>query len=330
MTDYSNALNQLIKKLGFKLIKKFRENLSTGHVIYMGNINDNNVVLRVIPANDKAKLEKMQREKFISDVYYQKYQDIKRELVAKILSLDHNDIFVWSIRKYYVSKILSADQYTEEIFHGYDRIRSEFIEKSDSIIESLCQCLNDLHTLSFNKDDSFLKSTKYIQDYYQLDGNIFKNYLNIDIKNYKHIFELNKEEYFDPKNQRACTGDLSPANILIKDKFDITLYDLEYFCIDHPSLDSAYLWLFLWKYSTWQDRLLKEIIVDCKSKDNFRFSVIRSILSIYQEGILGYAKNKDKEIIYRKFSQYKNHKWTKYLKAAGESYEAIMNVKVRR
>ncbi|MCX6812548.1 MAG: hypothetical protein NTW79_02925 [Candidatus Berkelbacteria bacterium] len=320
MIDYQKESENLIKKLDFIREKDFRSAPKFGYFIIKGRIGNEDVVLRISPQFDGEKKEKIFREKLASDI-------LGDQLVAKILDSGENQTFIWSIRKYYSEKTLSVDSTSEELFHNNDIIKNEFLPESEKIISELARKLKIIQESDWPRNfDGRLKSKKFPTSLDEIDRSLIEKSTSVNSQKLGKFFLEKEKIYFNKKDLVPCLGDMSLANILIKTD-EVLFYDLEYFCIDQNSIDIAYLWNYLWRYPKWQEKLLDLMISDENSKIKFRFSLIRVILGIYNEGLLAYQRNSNEVILEEKINLYKNHISGRYIAAAVESFEALTEVK---
>lgn len=317
--NYQKELEKVCSELNFSPEIKFRYSPTSGYFTIKGMIGTTEVVLRLSPVTDRGKKDKALREKLASDLAGEK-------LVAKIIDMGESANFIWSVRRFYPEKCLSVETRSENLFHNDDIIRNEFINDPERIIGDVISKLRAIQSLSVPAvETDRIKKNKFPHNLGEIDLKLIERSIGIDVIKLQKIFEDNLNLYFQASNLRLCVGDLSPANILIK-KSGVLFFDLEYFCFDHKFLDIAYLWIFLWRYSKWQSILLNESIRNDKDRLGFQFSLIRVIVGIYSEGLLGYSKNSSKAIIAQKVALYKQHICTRYLHAAIESFDSILKV----
>ncbi len=321
MINYQKESELLAKKLNFIPKEVFRNVPEFGYFITKGTIGKADVVLRLSPKIDKEKKIKALREKLANDI-------AGDQLVAKIIDFGETNVFTWSIRKFYPEKTLAVDSSSGELFHNSDIIRDEFLKKSEEIIFAITENIkhledSDWSELNFKK----LKSRKFPFALNMVNQELIEKSTAVNFNQLGKFFSSNKKIYFNKKELVPCVGDLSPANILIGKSNKVLFYDLEYFSIEQKTIDIAYLWNYLWRYPEWQKKIVKLLITNDDDQLKFRFSLIRVILGIYNEGLSTYSKSPNKDVLVKKINLYKKHICARYLTAAGQSFDAIMKVK---
>ena len=328
--DFIEKKNRLLRDLGFVEKEILKDGTFSGRFVILGEYHKEQAIIRVIASDDQDNIKKLKRE-ILSVEAVQLDNKIKNCIIAKQLKNGKTDEFVWSIRKYYNYKIL-ADQALDKkgLFHGFDTIDNEFVLQYRPIIKSMVENLEilqstaDYYRTKYNVSD--LISEKYLFDFSKFNYKLLARAIPMNFDILKDLYKSQSNFYNYQKNLVPCHGDLSPANLLIDNKKNTIMLDLEYFCFDHSFLDVVYFYLFVWRYPKWQEEIIQKIIITEQDKINFRISVIRIILSCYNEGLEGFKKYDD-DLLSQKIPLYRDHIWPKYLQAAGESFEAIVKVK---
>jgi len=322
--DYENIINNLnfIEKLSI------RKNFEKGYYIVRGDINGRDVLLKIIPNKDKDRVDKFTRELTVDKIIDKHNEYIDRPLinVTEILTSGKNKDYFWVIRKYYPGTSLARLEGTRS-FLGYDRIRPKFIISRKKIVSQIVESISALQELTNDfrklgvKKRSF--QSRYNNDIEKNSLNQLEKKLSVDLTNHRDIFNRISDKYLSREQLVATHADLSPANIIVRNDGKLFLSDFERFCFDNYTLDFAYLWLFLYRYSKWQKELVKLSLHNDQDRELFLASIIRILTQqiYWPADSAGLSKDLVKRIDYTK-----KHKWFKYLKASGESFEALMKV----
>ncbi|OGD64426.1 hypothetical protein A2215_03490 [Candidatus Berkelbacteria bacterium RIFOXYA2_FULL_43_10] len=325
----SNAeeYQKLIKDLEFTEIKPVIKDYSADRFIVRGTINRRDVLLKILPRSDKNRVKSYKKEFLVDKLMNEHNKDLKLPVIVKtkVLAQGQNDKYFWVIRKYYSGLSLSNYYPKKGMLRGYDIIRKTFLNARSSIIKGIVENLYSIQKIAINvRRFGVHKSQlqKRYEDSFDCDL-ILKcaKLLGQDLSHTISYTKSHRSEYFSEKYIVANVGDLVPPNIIVVEKNNIIFSDFEWFCFDNNTMDVAVLWIYFWRYKKWQDQLIKLTITNDELRANFRYSVIRVLLS----KMLSIVSGRWGKIEMMDF--YKQHKWAQYLKAAGESFEALMRVK---
>jgi hypothetical protein len=324
--NYREAYKKLIKELNFQELQVVRKDFNEGVFLLTGQINKKPVFFKIFPLFDKRRLEGIRKEVKV-DKIIKKHNEMRTSVFidrTEILNYGNNKDFNWLIRTFYQGETLGQIKSSLENAIFADKlsvIRREFLLNRDNIINQIAKNIFDFRTINYS--DEFLFSRRYKSNIEEYDIGTVEEALNIKLKNQLFFYKFNKIQYFRKSNINACIGDLTTTNILIKNNGDLFFSDFEWFSFDNQMMDIAFLWLYLWRYPDWQHIFLKHFIEEQKDKFNFRASIIRILTDLFN---LKFDKKiilNDKILGVRK--AYKNHIWAKYLIAAGNSFETIIN-----
>jgi len=325
MTEY----NELLKKIGFEEKAIITVNNKNVHVC-VGRLNLRDVIIKIVPKIEIAKVQGFYKEAIVDDILEQNNKDLSKPLIlkARVLAVGQNEEHAWIIRRYYPGRALSIDKDEKKLFvDRLSTIERKYLFKKD-IIRQVVQNIKSLRSLSTNMRKSGIRRDTFQRRFGDsleyINVKKIEDSLDVDLSAKIVFYEKYCKNYFDKKNIVACTGDLTPANIILKKDGQVIFSDFEWFCLDNNTIDVAFLWLFLYKYQGWQKYLIKTFVVSEEDKINFQVSLIRILLYWFDKAF----KNDHpsiKSLDNRK--RYKKHIWVKYLKLTGESFEALMKAR---
>lgn len=313
MIDYKS----IISRLKFDVEKTLREDLERGQFILVGSYNGTKSILKITSISNPVKAKNLEKEYIVTSAIFD------NTVFGRTLFFDKNENYVCYVREYIQGHPLSAyNQDSSVVLYRYDILDKKVCVDKEKIINGITHSLDIIHEETYRK--ALMLSPR---DY-------FGQRWNMDIKQYnvssiekglKHSLKDQVDFYYKnfnsyKENYSCCVGDLNPANILFDGK-DVRLVDLEWFSIDNSMLDISFLWLFLWRYPDWQELLLRNVASE-REKDDFRASVIRQIIAWFDV-----VFDPDKKVTKDNIEEYKAHIWARYVKAAGESFEALTNTK---
>lgn len=315
-------LNKIMKGLKLKEIKVYKKNLGAGYSVALGEIAGKKLVLKIVEKSNNESVLNLRKEiragRLITS-YNRDNPNAQIRVVDAVKSGESVNCY-WLLRKYCPGEALwggKDDQ--KEILWGHDILNANFLADREKIIGGIVDNLNLFQKIG-KKNDSEKKIMSGFKKRFdnEIKDSVIKkaqDVIGFNLKRQHDFYLSNRKDYLSDENICACVGDLVPANIIVdknsEDKNNIFFSDLAYFCMDNYMVDRAYFWLFLWRYPKWQDYFLKLVIATEKDKKHFRLSLIREMLSLdWHERLIGV-----------------DHIWLRYLKAAGESFKALMRVK---
>lgn len=306
---------KISQELGFKASKFIRIDDVNGLFIVAGEINNKKVTLKIIPLSFGPRIEWVKKDVLVTKLLSNKKKSSFK--IMNILREGETAKSYWFVREYIDG--ISLSKFKEEGFlTGYDLINQKYLTKQ--IIKKIILILKTFQLIEI-KDE---KLTEYHRFPISIDkeANHVGHQLGIKLSAIRLIYKDHFAKYFSESKKVTTMGDFSPSNIIVKNE-SFYLFDFEHFGRDNYSIDIAYLWLFLWRYKEWQNILIKEMIKTDENKKFFLVSLARIILFIYNFKLTNIRQS----TAHKEISALKNFVWTRYLIAAGESFEAVMKVK---
>lgn len=327
--NYKLAVEKFIKELNIKEIEIYKKDYNEQVCLLSGTIDTEKVVLKIFSVHDKRRLNGANKEFLVNqliDHYNSNFTKDNKKKILKtdILSFDHDNELVWIIRKYFNGQSLCGTQFKSDYLITPDKlgqIREQFLPILDKIVDRIAQKISLFYQIK--KTDKFDNGYKKKLVNYSIE--CIESGLKIDLHKQLGMYNNHYSTYFSVSRQKACLGDLTPANIIILDNLDVLLTDFEWFCFDNLFMDIAYLWLFLWKYPKSQSRWLKIFIKSDLDKNDFVSSIVRILIG-QMNNIFSNLSDSRKDIeIIRK--TYQSHIWTKYLENAYD-FNKLINTKI--
>lgn len=319
---------KLLSELKFEERSVFKRNKKKDSYVLIGEINRRDVLLKIIPKSDTSRVENLKKEALVDSVIDKHNSDIELPLIIKanVLKTGIFGKYFWQLRSYYPGNSLAITSRSKPLL-GYDILRGKYKDKPVKIVPKIVDNLISLQSLTTDfrkyavKKDTFKK--KYFVDIEDYRISAIEKDFSISLASQIEFFNSVKNDYYNKSNIKACIGDFSPSNILIKNDGLLIFSDFEQFHFDNYTIDAVYLWLFLWRHNDWQKELLDKYFTNEAHREFFRASIIRILLHMLRWPSLSIKINDQQEAL-----RYdKNHIWFKYLVAAGESFKAIMKVK---
>jgi hypothetical protein len=320
MQNILKHYKDILDDIGFKIEKSVIEEPEFGRLLVRGRYQGDPALIKIYNFN-QAREKRLKKEKIVDEIInnYNKNNQQKIEKVD-VLSLDSNGDFIWLIRKYYLGESLAnpVGQLSDlNVLLNHDLVNEKFSKNFKEIIGQVILNLKSLRKIN----DSRLEDQNYFDSRFYKEINLEKcenngNKLGLDIGQIIKNYDKLTFDYFDQRYSTASVNDLTPSNILVGDNLKIHLLDFELFALDNYTIDFVFLWLFLWRYPEWQKCLINDLIKSETDKEFFRVSLIRIVVSNL-EWFLRLPGEENRQ----------GHIWIKYLKAAGESYDSILQTK---
>lgn len=302
--------------------------LDNVNLIYVYRIkrNESEFLLKLVTSKNAAKIQLYQKEVAISNIISTYLPNLH---AIHALECGYLDNYFWVLREYMPGESLCQEDSISDTSRGLiytlSNLKENFVSQRNSIIPIIA---NNIKILESSKGlYNNIKTTSWNRRFcWPINANMLENIP----KPLKSVFEqslrFKENGYLSEESLCLSVSDLIPSNILISSGGEIYFFDFEWMCLDNYTTDMSMLWLFLWRYPDWQNELIYCLELDNNSKNYFLISVAKIIANWYAG--IDWAKLEDKtEINQAKYQGYIDHIWVKYIKAAGESFEALMNVR---
>lgn len=291
-----------------------------GRLLLGGKYKNSDALLKLYKMS-KYRLLQVEKEvtaNIILDTVNKKFKKVD------VVGHGSSDFYIWLIREYSVGESLSnpAGKKLSGLFN-HDIIDKRFEKHKYIIINNIADGLNYLSEIKSEdiekKFNIGIFNTRFDINLNEKKLTETQNKFNINLSRQSEFYNNFFHKYSDKSKMIPSMGDLMPSNILICPDKSIKFMDFEHFNIDNYLLDGTFLWLFLWNYPDWQQELIKRLIKTQADQENFRASIIRLLLSCFD-----YFKINPSD----KYAGVRA--WQEYLQAAGQSFEEIMMVRVKK
>lgn len=309
-------------ELGFTELDAIKKDIENGYYISHGKIADKEVVVRVLTKTDKTRVKNYEKELAIFKILEKGIPKGTLSQFACTRKIGENEKFIWSIRDYVDGEVVSLYN-TNKLLMGYDEIDSKLLGFKDEIITSIKENLRFLWSIEESfENDLFQERFSRIFDSQKI-ASVEKG-IDYSLSEQISFYKKNVDKVFVSNNIKPSFGDLIPANIIYSNKKAVFL-DFEWFSFDHYLADVSFLWLYLWRYPSWQKKLLDSIITTEEENVSFCVNLIRQIIGFYSDYIFNSNDVMSKSVL-EKRAFFPNHIWTRYLKAT-HSYSELLKVK---
>jgi len=312
--------------INFIEIAPIKKSISRGYYISHGKIKGKEVVVKILTKNDKKRVRNYKKELVVSKILQ---QGRPKEILSRFActwEIGENEKFIWNIREYVSGEVISLYN-PSKILMGYDEIDSKFKKDKDLIISGIRQNLNFLWSIDVPANKNLFRE-RFSQEIDQKKIKSIESGIGCSLKKQIDFYKKHKDKIYSSKNIKASFGDLIPANIIYNNK-KVVFLDFEWFTFDNYIADISLLWLYLWRYPTWQEKLIDELINSVDEKSFFKLNIIRSIIGYYSNYVFveksEFKKAPNSFLDKQKF--FSKHIWTRYLAVAGESYETVIKTK---
>lgn len=306
----------IVNLLKIENTHSFKENYEDGFFVGQGEVGDEKVLVKIFSKQIKGKATGLSKEGKVGELLHR-----NGLAVPLVLDFGESQNYVWLIRKFYEGEALANFQ-NGAPFYGYDNLKQNLLDNPEKIITDLGENLKKLRII---KDNS-VYSNRYKKELEAYPLSDIEEGLEVNLSKQISFYNQIKSEFLNEFNACASLGDLVPANIIVLENQEIMISDFEWFSFDNKMMDCAFLWLFLWQKPDWQDYLIDSLSMSKKEEDFFRASIIRQIIGWYHFTYNKKLEFNEKREFRKEF--YKEHIWTRYLIAAGQSYDELLKVKV--
>lgn len=328
MTDYreiTKIFTDQFLKIGFqKPVVFFKDSKNLEQFIYLGNYHGKLALIKLYSTKNREKSSNLFREYNITKLLKKRVDDKKIPLnFISVLEAGSFEGYNWLIREYIPGKSLGDDAKNHQqplYLDSYSFIKKEFEQLDDDLLDKIVKEIQLFQQIEFTNSEFDEFDCRQRFDFSNVSESDLKAVSEgVDFGLGKQREKINSAP---SKKQTVLTiSDFAPGNILVSKKNQIFISDFEWLVKDNYLFDFTFLWLYLWRYPVWQEGLIKRVIKNQIDQKLFVSNLIKIILVTYP-AVFSTKKNNQVYI-----SGYKNHIWTRYLQAAGESFEAIMEIK---
>lgn len=318
---------KLIASLDFvpnKIIKNESDSF-----VSKGKIKNKKVLLKIYAKKSKNYYITAKRE-IIVDNLIKSDKDI---ILLNIIRLDRSgedNQWIWLVRDYIEGDSLSPEQAYSKIdilLNKYSLIKKEYLNKSDLILEQIITIMNDFSKLNIklinNVEDKRLLNSRFKKNFQKKDIDNIEKAANISLKEQMSILSESKSCY-SSKNLSITISDLNLANIIIDKNCKVYFSDFGQVAIDNYMTDPVFLWLFLWRYPDWQNKIINTFVKNDYDEKCFIVCIIRQILgwyvNIFDKRLI------NQQNIYLRRKLYLENVWLKYLNASAKGLDNILAI----
>lgn len=320
--EYHNKFIQAISDLGITDLEFNKIDEKSAIFIAFGKINNQKVVVKSFLDNNLEKIANLKKERQLSELASKPELEnlFKPIAITPVAANGKYQDMIWYQKSFIEGQILGDDHKDpSQLLWNCDVINQSYLDRSDWICPQIVDALQrfkemDPEVLLKFMPDS-LDQVRF-KDRSSMEAlELFESKLRIDLSAVRK-FLMECQQNLEATDKFFCFNDLVPPNILICDK-QVRFMDVERACLDYNLSDLAELWLFLWRYPIWQEKLLSSgsLINNKQDRELFRFLIIRRIF------MKGMETRFERDLLQNNHK----HKWLNYLMAAGESFEALID-----
>ncbi len=310
--------NNLLSDLEIFETAKIKSDSTRGYFISSGTRGDQDVLIKIAPAGDSDKwsqfIKEREAEKILQQLEHKTENAIKR---PKVLEIGRRDDLQWLIREFIVGETLSEYD-TDKPIKGYDILKQQFVSDLN-IIQKIADLMRNRPRDIVGNGLLENRPNRYPSELNSLDLEAVSSEVGIDLSFAQKIYNKNVQLYLEKAHRCVSFGDFIPSNLIIHSQEEVYISDLEWLSLDNYTTDIAMFWLFLHKYSEWQESFLAEIISDESSHLLFDMSVIRIVLCWYH-GLYVSMRNNQSKINLLNQDYFRKHKWLHYLQIIKKKY----------
>lgn len=315
---------KVISDIKIEVKEIFKKSFTTKTFIFRGLYLGNDVLCKIIGNENHLKALNLIREARANE----KFSDLAgvKEVVSKTktISFGRNENYTWLIRQYFEGDSLSGYNSKKKGLFGYDHIQEKYLNQREFILKEVYQSILSIRKIQFSKTEEQFFLPRFEKDLNNYKPENIAKGLNISLQSQLMFYDSIKKDFWK-KNICGCMGDMVPANIVITNSSQVIVTDFEWLSSDHYITDVVFFWLFLWAYPDWQKSWYDLTVKNEKDQVYFRAEIIRHIIAWYKN--LFIPGEKVSPALKEKRKIFANHIWSRYLVAAGQSLEAILNVK---
>lgn len=313
-------LDQLVERLGIDNVQWNKRLFDQGSFVLFGERGNKRVLCKIASLESTIKVANFRKENAVNQII-----DDSKLPISKIDVLEYGEDknFAWIVRHFFEGDSLSGFDKAKNKPAEYDVIQDEYMNIAPLLIGEVIKNIKLFHQLNVDNGGIFRK--RFETDLEKLGFDNFEEVFGYFPSAQIEYYNSQKSRLLSAENQVACMGDLVPANLIFTTERRLILTDFEWCCRDNVMFDVSFFWAFLWRYPQLQSIWLASWVRSEQEKAMFRAELIRHLLSLHHSL---YRNNPKPSVsLLAKRKDFMNHIWFRYLQAAGESYDALMNVK---
>lgn len=294
-------------------------NIAQAIILIRGRIEDRDYLLKIISKSKTAKVANYQREKKASKLLAKLLPEYNMTLIRES---GYTGEYFWMIRDYYEGESLSTYSSTKYGLLGYDVIQKKFFSAMPSVLTTANEFLIDLRRAEHEVD---LGETRFERKLENCDINNIEAGIGVSLQKQLDYYNEKHDEFWEERLCAYSINDMVPSNIIISKDEKVIFSDFEWMSYDHTYTDVVFIWLYLWRYPVWQKSWYDMAFKEQGLKDDlFQAAIIRHVINWYNNLYNPNRDLNDKVIENQKI--YKQHIFTKYLLAAGNSLDELINI----
>ncbi|OQB05911.1 MAG: hypothetical protein BWY19_00690 [bacterium ADurb.Bin212] len=321
--EAETIIRQIADEIGLTDLSPFDHKKGYDAKLSRAVFEGNNVIFKILPKTEEKRISNYLREAAACKIMTENVAGIN---ITDIITTGWHGDYFWLIRRYKDGEALSPYFSTDLGLFGYDEIQDKYLPKLKQILDRVNENLIKIRAIGpQNKHYAGFEHPRFETDLMKCNPQYIEKGFGISLDNQIAYYDKCSDDYYLPENLSYSISDLVPANIIIGPKGDVILSDFEWFSYDHVLTDPVFLWLYLWKHPEFQEYWYESAIAPISDQDLFRAAIIRHIICWYRNLYSPERDITDKLLANREL--WKKHRWTKYLLAAGESFDALMKVK---
>lgn len=315
------TIDSIFQQKKLKLRENLKENFPEGLFIYAVESDTGKELFKAVEKKHQEKYLSFQRECLANDFLLNKIKEEETFWPAVIEHGETEEIF-WMRRNFIEGQTLSDISDLKATLYGYDRIKSDYRSQAGELLPKIVRRIDQLQDIPItieDKGNDLFAYRRFKLDIEEYNLAEVEKGIGCDLALARKIYAENKSEFFG-RNVVLATNDMVPANVIVTGDHGVYLSDFEFLNLENRMMDISYLWLFLWRFPDWQQSLAELAVKSKENELDFRLSCMRQIVHWFHNV---YPKYTDE----RGANPYDGHVWARYLLAAAESFEALINTK---
>jgi len=329
----NDQISIIFEKIGFSAINFLVNSKEQKHCVAFGKIGNQDVLIKIFHTSNIEKSKNLKDEWLACKIIERlNSEGVSNFRAIESLNFGQEGEYVYLVRKYYQGNPFASDANrvnSDFYFDKYSSIDKKFeIPTEDISVGIISNLLILKKTKGINPADfDFRQQGRFPRNYSSEVINDIAKFLGIDLQPVADYLLDSQNLINDNKNFAVQTNDLTPTNIFITKNHEVLFSDFEWMGLENYMIDITFLWMLLWRYPDWQKIIVDHTVSSDIERDLFRANLVRIVLYNYRDFCLVKKLDDDEERVSFNKRVFGNHIWTKYLLAAGQSFEAIMEVK---